>query len=413
MIGSRLLAIEGVAVADVCNGLAQHFTVENESGKRQLLCMRGMQPNDLRLVIPHASDESVTYQIETPSGKRTDLKLNTLTTDQFRQWHAALQPNTKAELPTDDLAYGFVGKGKNTMYLRLRNIVGRDCFEFMRDNGWDYTNQLQYVYNSWGKTMPADPNEAIAQMPSFTDEFEKMLQAMKQHRSKHLIIDLRGNSGGFTPITLPTLYQLWGDKYLAEQSKWTNISTKLISPLTLKKYNQSLAQLNADQNTSYIMGDYFFDDDEQPTSSQITDEVRKQFIANSMSSVKDKLTAQHGQPVYTPERVYVLTDPGTFSAAFHYAFYLWQMGATVVGVTSRQAPNTYMEQTEFALPRTGIRGSISNALQMFLPADHPRAKDFAPDLQPTYNDYRRYNFDDNTIALYLLDQIEATNSKKK
>ena len=42
----------------------------------------------------------------------------------------------------------------------------------------------------------------------------------------------------------------------------------------------------------------------------------------------------------TPERVYVLTDAGTYSAAFHYAFYLWKMGATIVGVPSSQALNT-------------------------------------------------------------------------
>lgn len=42
----------------------------------------------------------------------------------------------------------------------------------------------------------------------------------------------------------------------------------------------------------------------------------------------------------TPERVYVPTDAGTYSAAFHYAFYLWKMGATIVGVPSSQALNT-------------------------------------------------------------------------
>ena len=116
--------------------------------------------------------------------------------------------------------------------------------------------------------------------------------------------------------------------------------------------------------------------------------------------------AQHGKPVYTPEHVYVLTDPGTFSAAFHYAFFLSKMGATIVGVTSQQATNTYMEQTPFELPRTGLKGSISNTLQMFLPADDPRAKDFYPDLMPTYEDYKHYNFDWNTIPMYLLDYIE-------
>jgi hypothetical protein len=126
-----------------------------------------------------------------------------------------------------------------------------------------------------------------------------------------------------------------------------------------------------------------------------------------MSSVKDKLTAQQGKPVYTPEHVYVLVNYNTYSAAFHYMFYLWKMGATVVGLPSKQAPNTYMEMTPFELPRTGLKGSISNSLQMFLPVDDPRANQFTPDLMPTYEDYKRYNFNTATELLYLLDYIKG------
>ena len=53
-----------------------------------------------------------------------------------------------------------------------------------------------------------------------------------------------------------------------------------------------------------------------------------------MSSVKEELRAQKGAPVYAPKQVFVVTDERTFSAAFHYAFMLWKMGATVVGVPS-------------------------------------------------------------------------------
>jgi hypothetical protein len=254
--------------------------------------------------------------------------------------------------------------------------------------------------------MPADPDQAIAQMPSFSDEFEKMLQLMKQNGSKNLIIDLRGNDGGWTPITIPTLYQMWGDKYLIDQGNWGVCEARLISPLLMKKYNSSLEEENAANNTNFLMGDYMFDEDGFAVN-EVTDEIRNGFIANAMSSVKEKLAAQHGKPVYTPQHVYVLTDPGTLSAAFHYAFFLWKMGATVVGVTCSQSPNTYMEVTEFMLPRTGMRGSISNSLQVFLPVDDPRAHDFTPDLMPTYEDYKRYDFDDNTILLYLLDYING------
>ena len=120
---------------------------------------------------------------------------------------------------------------------------------------------------------------------------------------------------------------------------------------------------------------------------------------------REELAAQQGEPLYTPEHVYVVTDANTFSAAFHYAYYLWKMGATVVGVPCRQAPNTYMEVTPFRLPRTGLEGSISNTMQVFLPPGDQREKVFYPDLIPTYDDYRAARFDNEAEIIFLLKSI--------
>lgn len=86
-----------------------------------------------------------------------------------------------------------------------------------------------------------------------------------------------------------------------------------------------------------------------------------------MSSDKEELEKMNGVPIYTPKNIFVLMNDETFSAAFHYAFFLWRMGATIVGIPCRQAPNTYMEQTPFELPYTRLKGSISNSIQIFLP----------------------------------------------
>lgn len=126
-----------------------------------------------------------------------------------------------------------------------------------------------------------------------------------------------------------------------------------------------------------------------------------------MCSVPEKLQELQGKPLYTPEHIYVVTNDRTFSAAFHFTFYLWKMGATIVGVPSGQAPNTYMEQTLFRLPYTKMQGSISNSMQVCLPTNDPRAKTLYPDLMPTYEDYRKYNFDNQTEILYLPDRIKG------
>lgn len=252
--------------------------------------------------------------------------------------------------------------------------------------------------------MPDNEEEALAKIPSFSEVFEKMLLEMKKNKSKNLIIDLRGNGGGFTPITIPTLYQMWGDKYFEKAPTFGIKFFRLLSPLYLQKMNISMEQFSSITGDLPIMlGDYLSDDD---TPQELNDENRNMIIDNMMCSIKDHLKAQQGKPVYTPEHVYVLINPTTFSAAFHYMFYLWKMGATVVGTPCKQAPNTYMEVTPFELPRTKLSGSISNSLQLFLPVDDPRAEQFTPDLMPTYEDYKRYNFDHNTELLFLLDYIK-------
>ncbi len=405
LIGSRLIAIENIPVKEICDGLAQHYPSENEIGRLSNICQdRGFMV-DLGKVIPNMPQDSLSYQLLTPEGKQINLNLPLVGLMEIRGMSFS-RPERSTLFPGKNLAYSFVDDKKDVMYFRSQSIMDRDALKFMYDNGWDYEGRLQNIYRYMvGGDMPANPIDAIEKIPSFSGEFEKMLQEMKKNKSKNLIIDLRGNDGGFTPITLATLYQMWGDQYLKDQSNWGAIGARLISPLLLKKYNSTLEDINAESHTDLQLGDYEFED-EETAQGEITEDVRNRFISDCMSSVKDKLTAQKGKPVYTPEHIYVLTDPGTFSAAFHYTFFLSKMGAKVVGVTCSQAPNTYMEVTPFELPRTKLNGSFSNALQLFLPINDPRAKDFYPDLMPTYEDFKRYNFDDNAIPMYLLDYIK-------
>ncbi|MEG0834787.1 MAG: hypothetical protein RR413_05025 [Christensenellaceae bacterium] len=122
-----------------------------------------------------------------------------------------------------------------------------------------------------------------------------------------------------------------------------------------------------------------------------------------MSNTRKILSNLQGTPLYQPQKVYVITDEKNFSAAFHYAFYLWKMGAIIVGVPSSQAPNTFMEQTPFQLPYSKLNGCISNSLQVFMPAQDRRAKTFYPDIIPTYQTYKKFNFDYHTEIRYLLE----------
>ena len=410
LLGSRLIAIEGIPLKEICTNLAEYRTAENEIGRINLFCfINGLSPNELRKAIPDMRQDSITFQLQTPEGKQMNLTLPLI--DKYGSGSNIELSSVELTKPfpsQGNLSYLFVDDKKNTMYFRSSQIISRDALEIMINRGMDVGQYLKRTYMQFNEDeMPNDVNKALAKIPSFSDEFGKMLQVMKKSKSKNLIIDLRGNSGGFTPITLPTLYQLWGDKYLEEAPRFGIKFIQLFSPLYMKKMNITMEQLNAEmQDYGFILGDYIATSEGDYSPEEITDEYRDRMIEEMTSSVKDKLMAQHGKPVYTPEHVYVLINPTTYSAAFHYVFFLWKMGATVVGLPSKQAPNTSMEATPFELPRTNLKGNISNSLQLFMPNDDPRAHQFTPDLMPTYEDYKHYNFDMNTELLFLLDYIK-------
>ena len=410
LLGSRLIAIEGIPLKEICTNLAEFHSAENEIGRINLFCfINGLSPNELRKAIPDMRQDSITFQLQTPEGKQMNLTLPLI--DKYGSGSNIELSSVELTKPfpsQGNLSYLFVDDKKNTMYFRSSQIISRDALEIMINRGMDVGQYLKRTYMQFNEDdMPNDVNKALAKIPSFSDEFGKMLHVMKKSKSKNLIIDLRGNSGGFTPITLPTLYQLWGDKYLEEAPRFGIKFIQLFSPLYMKKMNITMEQLNAEmQDYGFILGDYIATSEGDYSPEEITDEYRDRMIEEMTSSVKDKLMAQHGKPVYTPEHVYVLINPTTYSAAFHYAFFLWKMGATVVGLPSKQAPNTYMEATPFELPRTKLKGNISNSLQLFMPNDDPRAHQFTPDLMPTYEDYKHYNFDMNTELLFLLDYIK-------
>ena len=357
----------------------------------------------LRQLFPEMKD-NLHLSLLTPDGKSRGLTLPLLSRQEVQ--NTPMQHNNSWKAYTDkQLAYQFIDNEKQIMLININSIMARDNFEYMQKQGLkDLYRQIGFYYRDILKQeMPADTLLAIRQLPSLSEVFAHMLKEMKKEASSTLIIDLRNNSGGWTPIVLPTLYQLFGDHFL--QTDMDIEFYRIISPLYMQKLQTNLQDFNQAYGTDYAYGDYTFSTDEADTTN--IEQRRTDFIKNCISSVPEELRKQQGKALYTPEHIYVIINERTFSAAFHYTFYLWKMGATLVGIPSGQAPNTYMEQTLFRLPYTGMQGSISNSIQICFPGKDRCAHTLYPDLMPTYQDYQRYNFDVQTEILYLLDKIKS------
>ena len=195
--------------------------------------------------------------------------------------------------------------------------------------------------------------------------------------------------GGWTSIMYAAFYELFGQRFFDTEMSF-HYATKL-SDMYLKKNGITLEQFNQQRGTNLSLGDF---------SVERKIENFDEFRCADMGILK----ALNGQPIYTPKEIYVVTDEHTFSAAFHITYMMWRMGAKVVGVPSSQAPNTFMEVTPVNLPNSGLECSVSNSLQRCFPDNDPRAKVLTPDIQLSYDDYRKYNFSKDAELLFLIEK---------
>lgn len=400
-LGARILSINQIPIDSLCKKISQLVPSENLYGEYRALRSITFNLARLRALFPELKDE-ISISVITANDTEDEFTLN-LSEQRINNLTDIISTPQQNKSQSGYLYYKFTDDRKQTMLLKMNSIMARECYQFMKENNWPgFSEELSYFYKyDLQKDMPEDIDAAIDGIPSFAELFSNMLKTMKDNKSDNLIIDLRGNGGGFTPITLPTLYMLYGDKYMD-----TDMEDKfygLISPLYMEKVGLSLAEYNKKNDTNYEFGDYTF-----PISNNIEktiEQKRADFIKEAMGDASNYINDMDGKAIYSPKQIYVLTDALTFSAAFHYAFYLWKMGATIVGVPSSQAPNTFMENTDFELPYTKIKGTISNSAQYFLPVTDKKAKTFWPDIMPEYKDYKKYNFDKDSELLWLLDRI--------
>lgn len=398
-IGARVKAINGTPIDSLCMLISGIMPSENIYGEYNAIEKAFNDPVKLYSLFPKMEDEFY-LSVITSDNQNNDLILR-LSENAIIDKVEAPKWNRASDR---GLCYKYVDDKKQSMYLKIETVMFREAFLYMTENNWsNIDDMLDNVYKKvFHEKRPKDRQEAINKIPHLSETFRKMLETMEKNKSSNLIIDLRNNSGGFTNITFPGLYMLYGDKYL--NTDMDNISYRLVSPLLMNKLGTTLDEYNKSKGKDYRFGDYSF-----PSSEKVAktiEQKRNDLIKNAMGGADRYINDLYGKPLYAPQNIYVITNAGTFSAAFHYAFYLWKMGATVVGVPSSQAPNTFMEGTPFELPYTKTKGSISNSAQYFLPAGDKRAKIFWPDLMPEYNDYKKYNFDQDAELLWLLDYIK-------
>ncbi|MDL2212550.1 hypothetical protein LJC72_09345 [Bacteroides sp. OttesenSCG-928-D19] len=387
-IGSKLLAVNNIPVDVLLHEIRRFGSIENQYGAMFNLCNRLANQKNAQKLLGETSVIELTLQ-----NTKDEIYNLSVNYTEYPDW--AHYESTITIDRDNELLYCKIMEKENVAYLAWNSVVAREVIEDINPDNPQFENMINWAYSAMRKKRPENNNEAIDNIPELYGTFFSLLKEMKSKKMEYLIIDLRKNSGGMTPLCMPLLYMLYGNDYLNYHSDAQY--NRLLSPLLLKKWNlSSIEDYNKSNGSDYSVGDYTFGKLFSTFPTTYHNGIGKQYTENL-----------HGIPVYKPH-VIVLCSPQTFSAAYHFIYYLTEIGhATVVGVPSRQAGNSFMETTAFKLPHTKIEGSISNSVQLMFPGNAEKGKVFMPDFPMMWKDYAKYNFDRNVEILYSIDLINS------
>jgi hypothetical protein len=397
LIGYRVEAVQGKSLDELRQAAQSVFPAENEFGATRRFTSLLSSNSAARYLLDDTPDRLTLSLIAENGAEVTRVIPYELTRDQWldgewevRRWEAIEE--------RDAPFYFQVWPDRDAAYFKVRTIMSREAFEIMRAAGrTDLDQWLGQFYSRYlDRPLPEDTDVAIAGVPSFSETAFNLLEESKTHQTRRLIIDLRGNGGGWSDILKPFYYMLHGDRYF-EASLPVVFATQISRP-HLELGDVSLG-------AQYEIGDYLFSEAPPNPAPEDARELFLDELRASRQSSLQYVESLRGEALYTPE-VYVVIDPGTFSAAYHLAYYLWRLGAKIVGVPSAQAGNAFVDPIPFELPNTGLEGAISRTAQILFPDDAERGRVLMPDFPLNWADFRAYGFDAHAEIRYLLERTE-------
>ena len=409
IIGYKILTIENQQIDKIVQKISLIKPSENIFGSYLNLSKILMNKRSVLQLFP-SIDNQLTIQFASIGGKLETMQVDYLPEKQIPPNEFKSRSDSFKISPENKLIDSrFIDLSEKIAYFGWYNTLNcREGLEnLQKTNPQYFKTSLAKIYSILKKQQPQDENVAIQAIPSLYQVVASLLVEMKKKNSTHLIVDLRYNPGGWTPLVIPVLYMLFGDQYF-QFDKYSEYNT-LISELYLHKINQTLQQYNENHESNLKLGDYQFSKFFKQDTSISVIERRNQFlhdVLNQGYSTTKYFEDLNGKPIFKPKLI-VLTSPTTFSAAFHFTWFLTEIGnAKIVGVPSSQAGNTFMDGTPYELPKTHLKGTISNSQQIFYPNDKEKGMVLNADFPMNWSLYGKYKFDLNAEILYILDLVK-------
>jgi hypothetical protein len=307
-------------------------------------------------------------------------------------------PKTALELPPpgpNDMSWVFL-PGREVAYLRIDSMRKyRENFEYQRGQGAseEFVRELLAMA---GFASKGDLASCIQAVPSASQTILELTTAIKAHAVTNLVVDLRKNSGGNSYLAYMLAYFLRGEEVLTVDEGYI---VKRHSQLSREQFPGVEARRSA--------GGYDFTDRQRWTSGKKGIGCAEWDVEMAQSPTFLNVVRNH-EPL-GETRIFVLTSALTFSAGFDLAFLLKKLGGVVVGVEPSQPDNAFLETLRFSLPNSGLKGWVSSKLMIKSPAQ-PIQHRFKPDVELSFDEYRKFGFDPNSSLLLALRSVSSPSS---
>ena len=286
----------------------------------------------------------------------------------------------------------------------------REAIDAANARGAGYAEEFaREAYRTHVGDDPPEELEALVDaLPSMVETICELVRELRAAETDVLFVDLRDNRGGDSRFVFHLVYALWGWDGIVDLARATT-AYKRRTPQHRDHYG--LPEHAADEYSTFEDNPADYDFGPAFRMREATpDDVREQFATMLTSEAfRAELESEAHEGYYCPDRVIAVTTARTMSSAFAGVAQLSDLGAEVVGVPSGQAPISFGEAVETALPATELTAKIAGSMYAWVA--QPDGDTLSMDRELTPELFEQYDRAADAPLRLAFDYADVTPSK--